>query len=302
MGKLLTESSGSAPRTFSSSSLFHEIIYESVGTKRPIGSTNSISGNAANMKSSVRAGAYVTQGVIAVQASPKELTRWLPRIFGGTISGTTVSLSNTLPTFDVLVYRENGIYQYTDAVVAQAVLRGKTTGGGEQIDFMDFIIQIVGKQELINTATWPATDPTIAVTADNLPYTFYETTLTLNTLPVEYEEIAMVVNNNLDVKHYNKQYPSCIRMTNRQIELSIKAASTCDNLSTALSQNTATGSGVFSLTTTNMSTVFTFDSLRNAFETSTINGKVIFPQKLSIEAFSAAADGVNVAITHDATP
>ncbi len=212
-----------------------------------------------------------------------------------------VGIKHTLP-FDVMIYRENGIYQYTDAMVAQAVLRGKTTGGGEQIDFMDLLIQIVGKQELINSTSFPVTDPTITNTTDNLPYTFYETTLTLNSLPVEYEEIALIVNNNLDVKHFNKQFPSCIRMTKRQIELQIKAASTCDNLSTALSQNTTAGSGAFSLTTTGMSTVFTFANLRNSFETSTMNGKVIFPQKLSIEAFSAAADGINVAITHDATP
>jgi hypothetical protein len=300
-GKLITESTGSAPRTFSSASLQHEFIYESLATKRPIASTNSITGGLAKMKSSVRNGSYLTQGAIAVQASPKELRRWLPRIFGG-ISGSNVVLSNNLPTFDVLVYRENGIFHYTDCMVAQAVLRGKTSSGGDKVEFMDFIVQLVGKQELIDITAWPATDPTMGVTADFLPYTFDESSATLAAVAVEYEKIDLIINNNLDVKFFNKPYPSCVRMTNREIRLDIQAAFTCDNLDTALAANTAAIAGTFSLATTGMSTVFSFPNLRNTFESPTIPGNTTFPQKFSLEAYASAADGINVTITQDDTP
>lgn len=301
IGKLITESAGSAPRAFSATSLLHEFIYESVGTKRTIASSNSITGSLANTKTSVRSGSYLTQGAIAIQASPKELRRWLPRIFGG-ITGSNVTLSNTLPTFDVLVYRENGLFHYTDCVVAQAVLRGKTSSGGDQVEFMDFIVQIVGKEERIDTTAWPDPEPTLGVTADFLPYMFYESNLTLGSLPVEYEKIDLIVNNNLDVKFFNKRFPSCVRMTNREIKLNVQAAFTCDNLDTALSANTTSIGGVFSLVTAGMSTVFTFADLRNTFETPTIPGKASYPQKFSLEAYADAADGINVAITQDDTP
>lgn len=301
IGKLISESTGTAPRTFADTSLKHEFIYESLQTKRPIASTNSITGSLANLKSSVRNGSYLTQGAIAIQASPEELKRWLPRIFGG-ISGSNIVLSDTLPTFDVLVYRENGIFHYTDCMVAQAVIRGKTSSGGEQVEFMDFIVQLVGKQELIDVTSWPATDPAMGVTADYLPYTFYESSLSLASADVEYEKIDLIINNNLDVKFFNKQYPSCVRMTNREIKLDVQAAFTCDNLDTALAANTGSIAGVFSLTTTGMSTVFTFADLRNTFESPTIPGKTTFPQKFSLEAYADAADGINVAITQDDTP
>lgn len=301
IGKLITESTGSAPRTFSNTSLLHEFIYESIGTKRPIASSGSITGSLAPTKSSVRSGSYLTQGAIAIQASPKELRRWLPRIFGG-ISGSNVTLSNTLPTFDVLVYRENGIFHYTDCTVAQAVIRGKTSSGGEQVEFMDFIVQVVGKQELVDITSWPGTDPTLGVTADFLPYTFYESSLSLDSSDVEYEKIDLIINNNLDVKFFNKRYPSCVRMTNREIKLNVQAAFTCDNLAAALAANETSIPGVFSLATTGMSTVFTFADLRNTFETPTIPGKTGYPQKFSLEAYSDAADGINVAITQDDTP
>jgi hypothetical protein len=300
--KILTESTGTAPRTFNSSSLRHELIYETVGTKRPIASSGALTGSGADLTSSVRSGSYLTQGVIAVQASPKELRKWLPRIFGGVISGSNVTVTNTLAPFDVLVYRENGLFHYTDAVVAQAVLRGKTSSGGDEVDFMDFIIQIVGKEELIDITAWPDPEPSVATTADYLPYTFYESSLVLNSLDVEYEAINVTIDNNLDVKFFNKQYPSCVRMTKRSIKLGIQAAFTCDNLATALSMNTTAGTGTFALTTTGMSTSFEFAKLRNTFETPTIPGKASIPQKINLEAFAAAADGINVTVTQDDTP
>ena len=302
LGKLLTESSGAAPRTFNNSSLRHEFVYETIGTKRNIASSNAINGHVANLTSSVRSGTYLTQGAIAIQASPKELRRWLPRIFGGTITGTSVSLSNNLPAFDVLVYRENGIFQYTDAVVAQAVLRGKTSSGGEQVEFMELIVQVVGKEERINQVAWPSPEPALATTVDWLPYAFFDSNLVLNSLPVEYEKIDIIINNNLDVKFFNKRFPSCLRMTNREIKIGIQAPFTCDNLSTALSLNETAGSGTFTMSVPGMSTSFQFPGLRNTFETPTIKGRATIPQTLMLEAFAPAADGVNVVITQDDTP
>lgn len=301
--RLLTESTGSsAPRTFDSSSLQHEVVYETVGTKRKVAASGAVNGTGVDLASSVRPGSYLTQGVISIPPSPKELKRWLPRVFGGVVSGSNVTVTNTLTPFDVLVYRENGIFHYTDAVVAQAVIRGKTSSGGDSVEFMDMLIQIVGKQELIDVTAWPDPAPSLTYTADWLPYTFYESGLVLDSLAVEYDAISMVVNNNLDVKFYNQQYPSCIRLSKRTIELGIQAAFTCDNLATALEANTADITGAFDLTTTGMATTFTFSKLRNTFETPNMSGPGSFPQKINLQALAATANGINVVITQDDTP
>lgn len=302
LGQLLTEETGTAPRTFSPTSLRHEFVYETLGTERNLQSTNTVTGNLANLASSVREKSYLTTGQIAIQPSPAQLSVWLPRIFGGPLVGTDVALSNNPPSFDCLVYRENGIFQYTDAVVSQAMLQGKTANGGEELEFMSLIVAIVGKEELINPGAWPLPEPALPTTIDYLPFTFWETELVLNGIDVEYESIKIMVNNKLDVKFFNKPFPSCIRATGRDIKIGIDAPFTCNNLTEALSLNTTAGTGQFSMASGNMSTVLDFPAIRNAFKTPTIKGKQTIPLEFNLEAYAPTTAGINVVITHDATP
>lgn len=301
LGKLLTEEAGTAPRTFSDTSIRHEFVYETLKTKRALQYTGAITGALSRFSRGVRESSYLSQGTIAVQPSPAQLTTWLPRIFGGPLAGTNVALSDNPPEFDCLVYRENGIFQYTDAVVAQAVLRGRTSNGGKSLEFMELLINVVGKAELINAVTWPSPEPALGATVDYLPYTFWESELTLNGIEVEYEAFTMVVNNNVDVRFYNKNVAQCIRATGRDIEMMVQAPFTCDNLTEALSLNTTQGTGQFKLESGNMSTTFDFPAIRNTFESPTIPGKQTVPLKFGLEAYSVAGND-EVTITHDATP
>lgn len=264
--------------------------------------TNAVTGDVNALKTSVRPAPYMVQGQIAIQPSPKQLTTWLPRIFGAAISAGSLTPTNTLPTFDCLVYRENGFFQYTDAVVAQAVIRGRTNNGGEGMQFMEMIVALAGKSELISGVTWPDPEPALGTTAAFLPYTFWESTLELNSTEVPYEEFTMVVNNTLDVRFFNKQTPQCMRGTSRQIQLEVKVPFTCDNLDESLALNLADNDGTFTLESGNCSTVFTFPALRNNFETPTTPGRTMIPLKFDLMAFGPS-DGVpNVTITHDDTP
>lgn len=303
LGKLITEETGTAPRTFDDNSIRHELIYETLGTKRLLQYTGAITGSLSRFSGGVREKSYLSQGTIAVQPSPAQLTTWLPRIFGGPLVGTNVALSDNPPEFDVLVYRENGIFQYTDAVVAQAVLRGRTANGGKSLEFMELLINVVGKAEQINQVAWPVPEPALGTTEDYLPYMFFESELTLNGIEVEYEAFSMVVNNNVDVRFYNKNVAQCIRSTGRDIEMMVQAPFTCDNLTEALSLNTTSGTGQFKLetATANMSTIIAFPALRNTFETPTIPGKQTVPLKFGLEAYSLLGND-EATITHDATP
>lgn len=302
LGKLLTEDTGTAPRTFDNTSLRHEFIYETLGTERKLQKTNSVTGNLADLASSVRSRSYLTQGAIAIQPSPAQLTTWLPRIFGGPVDGTDIGLSNNLPEFDVLVYRENGIFQYTDAQVAQAVLRGRTSNGGDSLEFMDLIVNVVGKAELIDQVTWPDPEPSLPTTVAYLPYVFTETSFDLGVRNVDYEAITIIVNNKLDIRFYNNSTPSCIRATGRDINIGIQTPFTCDNLDDAESYNTTAGTATFTMASGNMSTIFAFPAVRNTFMTPTIPGKQTVPFKFGLEAYSPNTDGINVVITHDDTP
>jgi len=302
LSKLLTESAGSAPRTFSQTSIRHEFLYETLGTERQLQFTNAVTGDVNALKTSVRPAPYMVQGQIAIQPTPKQLRTWLPRIFGGPITGTSVAVNNEIPSFDCLVYRENGFFQYTDAMVAQAVLRGKTTNGGEGVQFMELIVAIVGKQELISGVTWPATEPPLAYTADHLPYTFWESTLSLNGADVPYEEFTMVVNNMIDIRFFNRPTPQCLRGTSRTIQMDIRVPFTCADLAESLALNSVDHAGVFRLESGNCSTNFAFPALRNVFRTPTTPGRTMIPLKYDLMALSPSDGVANVVITQDDTP
>jgi hypothetical protein len=300
LGIMLSESTGTAPRTFADTSIRHEIIYENVGTNRKLEHTNAITGSLSRLSSGVREKSYLTQGTIAVQPSPRQLTTWLPRIFGGTLSGTNIPLTDTLPTFDLLIYRENGLFQYTDCVVAQALLRGKTSNGGDSTEFMELLINVIGNAELIDTATWPDPEPALVTTLDALPYVFPDTDFEINGTAIQYESISMMVDNNLDVRNYNERFPQCVRSTGRDVEIELQAPFTCTNLDSAIALNTAADDGEFILAYGTTSTSFAFPALRNTFITPTIAGKRMIPLKFGLEAY-ATSSTKEVVVTHDAT-
>lgn len=301
LGRLLTESSGSAPRTFNNSSLRHEFVYETLGSDRRLQESQAINGFLAPLISTVREKAYIPQGAIALQASPVEFGRWIPRIFGTESGGEYIS--NNLVPFDVLIYRENGIFQVTDAVVAQAVIRGKTSENAESVEFIDLIVQLIGKEERIGAPlAWPNPEPTLGTGVQNLPYTFWESDLTLNSDNLEFESFTMEVDNMVDFRMNNKRFPSCIRSMGRKITVEARLPFTCSGLAEALSLNTTTGNGALKFTTTGMSTEFVFRHLRNRFKTPTIPGRVNVPLDLILQAYTGNPNEGIVLINHDETP
>lgn len=324
LGKLLTETTGSGatPRTFTNTSDRIEFIYEKLGTTRIIQHTNAITGSVSRLKTGVREHSYLTQGVIAVQPSPAALELWLPRILGGTKgaagsgNGTDIDsdgadrdfpLANILPTWDALVYRENGIFQYTNLQVAQAILRGRTSNGGEANEFMELILVVVGEQEIItedgDASPWPGTEPALATGASSLPYAFWESEFYLNSTEVPYEEIALLIDNQLSVKFYNELYPTCIRSMGRVIKVDAKLPFTCTTLDEALSLNTTTGTAELLMKTPLGTPVFhsnfELPYVRSTFKTPVIEGKTDIPLELSLEAF--ANTGLDeMVVTNDA--
>jgi hypothetical protein len=297
---LLSESTGNAPRTFNNASKRHEFVYENVGTNRAIEHTNAINGSLSLLSTGVREKSYLAQGTIAIQPSPKELSVWLPRIFGGPLTGTNVVLSDNLPTFDLMIYRENGLFQYTDCIVAQALLRGKTSNGGESSEFMELLINVIGRAEITSGLTWPNPEPALATTLDYLPYVFPDTKFYINAVEMPYESISMSINNNPDIRFFNSRFAQCVRSTGRSIEIELQSPFTCTALADALSLNTASNDGEFVMELGNTSTSFEFPALRNTFTTPTAAGKQMIPLKFGLRAF-ATSGAKEAVITHDDT-
>lgn len=321
-GKLLIEGSGVAPRTFTSGSKRVEFLYETLATKRDLMHTESITGTTSRLISGVRPKSYMTQGVIALQASPANLHIFLPYILGGAAgnlaSGTTddldedgndrnYPLASVQPKFDALVYRESGIFQYTNLTVAQAMLRGRTTNGGEGSEFIELLLVVVGEQEIItqtgDASPWPVSEPAYGVSVDFLPYAFWELKLFLNETEVSFEEFKLTIDNQLAVKFYNEQYPTCVRSTGRRVSLEGTLPFTCDTLDESLSLYNTQGTAELQLLSPKddptFHAAFVLPYARNEFETPTNRNKADLPLKVNLLGFASAGND-ELVVTNDA--
>jgi len=203
----------------------------------------------------------------------------------------------------MLIYREAGIFHITNAIVSQALIRGKTTNGTGTAaqEFVELIVNIVGEEELIDTVTWPSPEPALVTTLASLPYAFWETDLELNSTAIPMESFSFLINNNLIIKTFNERFPTCIRSAGRDVKLDVESPFTCDTLDESIALNEAAGTGQLTFATTGMSTVFDFAAIWNNFETPTVPGKSDIPLKYELEAFETSSVK-EVVITHDATP
>lgn len=326
LGKLLIEPTGTAPRTFTSSSKRLEYIYSTLGSKRALQYTNAITGSTSRLITGVRPKSYLVQGVIAVQPSPANLALLLPFILGGTAgaegsgTGTDVDsdgndrnypLASVLPTFDALEYRENGIFQFTNLQVAQAILRGKTANGGEANEFMELLLVVVGEQEIItqdgDASPWPVSEPALPTTVPYLPYAFWETSFYMNDAAQDYEQITIIIDNQLSIKFYQSRYPTCIRSTGRIARIDVKMPFTCSGLEESLALNEAVGTAEFRMATPEGAVTFhtsiELPYARSTFETPVIKDKSDIPLEISIEGYSTAGnDELVVTNDHSSSP
>lgn len=292
---------GSTPRTFGSGSEKYQILYENIGSERVLQGRSGITGTRSRWAGKVREHSYLVKGTIAMQCSPNDLTAWLPRIFGGPYAaGTpgTVALADVLPDFDILVDRENGVFRYKNCQVAQAIIRGASSQGGEQEDLIELIMMVIGTEELTGQ-TWPSPGPSLSTLPVNLPYGFWEGDLTVDSVVLPYDQFSLAVNNHLMVRFRNSLTPSCIRPTDRSVNLSVEMPFTSASHAEALGANTSpvTGSLVFTHTATTSVTEFQFPALRNIYTTPAIQGRGEIPLRMALEAFRTATD-TEVVIEH----
>jgi hypothetical protein len=286
--------------TFGASSERVDFVYETLSTKRGLNRSGRITGTRSRYQGAVRSKSYMVQGVIALQPGPATMSQWLPRILGGTPSGTNFPLGEVLPEVDVLVERENGVFRYNKLQVAQGILRGTTVNGGDGDELIDMMILLIGKEEVINGESWPSDAPEIGDTVEHSPYTHWEGSLNLSGSARDYDKFNLMIDNVLDVKFRNSRTPKCIRSTDRQVKLETVNPFLTTTLSTALALNETPNSGALSFTQGNMSTTFAFPALRNVFETPTTRGRDEIPLAFQLEAYRTAASP-ELVVTHDAS-
>lgn len=291
---------GSAPRTFADTSERYSFLREGIQSDRPVQGRRKIVGSRDLWSASLRPHSYVIAGDLVLQPGPADLSKWLPRIFGGSLSGGVVLPADTLPTFDMLVDRENDIWLYTNCQVARALFTASTNLGSEEEELVELILTIVAETET-DGQTWPNPEPAINNSAAYAPYANWEGALTINSSAVKYDSFNLMIDNNIFMRARGSLTPNCIRAGDRSIRLQTRNPFTSSTITTAMNAWSSGYAGTLKFTNGGMSTEFVFPHLRNRFNTPNAESKNEIPLALNLEAARTSSDPV-VTINHDATP
>lgn len=291
---------GSPPRTFSNTSERYGFLYESIQSRRIIQGRRRIVGTRDVYDGALRPHSYVIAGRLALQPGPADLRKWIPRILGGAFSGNTATTADELPTFDMLLDRENDVFLYTNCRVASAMFSGANHTGSEEEELVELVMTIVAETE-VNGQTWPSPEPAVPNAAANAPYGNWEGVLTLGGSARLYDRFNLTIDNGIYVKARGSLTPNCIRAGDRSIRLVTSNPFTSVTHAQALTLWSAGAAGSLVFTNGGMSTSFSFPHLRNTYNTPNVGSKNEIPLELYLEA--ARTTGSNsVTVVNDDAP
>lgn len=291
---------GAAPRTFSATSERYAFLSESIQSNRILQGRRRIVGTRDLYSGSIRPHSYVIAGDLVLQPGPAELTKWLPRILGGTFNAGSLTPGDTLSTFDMLLDRENGIWLYTNCQVARAVFTSSTALGSEQEEMLELVMTIVAETET-DGQSWPNPEPAVNNDAEYAPYIHSEGALTINNVSRPCDSFNIMIDNDIFMRARGSLTPNCIRAGDRRIRLQTRNPFITGTQTDALTLWSAGYAGKVKYTNGGMSTEFSFPNLRNTYNTPNVSSKNEIPMVLNLEV-ARTSNSPMVTITHDATP
>ncbi len=212
--------------------------------------TNGLRGTRSHPSERVRRGNRRVDGVINMAPTPVELVTLLPLIFGGTPSGTSYPLGESLTLFNLFAIRDATVYTYEDCAVESATFSA-TEGGPMQLS-----MTVVGKQETAGGAA----GSTSLQDLTTQPFVLMDAVATVGGSDRAISGFSLTIRNFLEVKYRNSTTPTQIVATDREITLDLPISFGTDG---ALYGSALAGvSAAIALTNGNTSLTFTMSKVQ----------------------------------------
>lgn len=302
--KLLMQG-GAGPRTFDASSEAYSILAETLSADRTYQGRRRLTGSLEMYDDAFREHSYLPGGAVVLQCSPKDLDNLLPRILGAAPSGNVyspgTSFSGGTGEFDILIDRENGVFRYTDCVVAKCTFRSATEEGneGQNEELVELILYVFCKSETYATV-WPGTPPTLSLGGAYAPYAHWEGVLLANAHDTPYSEFELNIDNMMKPMFNNSKTPQCFRPMGRMVTLNTDNPFTPTTLADAQAMIASGIAGSLTFTNSTLSTLINFGKLRNNYKSPNTKGRgeTRLPFKMIASASSIAP---SIKFTNDST-
>lgn len=294
-GKLAVEDSGDSPRTFNNASERYDFLYETMTQKQRRVGNRTIKGDLSNWEERNVEGASFCSGVIAFNANAAWFNNWMPRIIGTTTDGNNgdgdpIYVPDTsLPSFDLLIYKEAKTFHFYDCYVNRCLIRGESAPSEEEPEVIDVVVQLIAKQR-VTTTTWPNPEPVIPTSESARPFVMGHSTLTVGGTDYPFDKFTLSIDHNLITKFRNSLTLSCIRPGMRSVRLQTNnpfLTASFDALHNTLS---SPPTGLLKLIRGGSYAEFTFAALDNLGEDPSIRGKSEIIHSLDFQALRDASD------------
>ena len=264
---------------------------ETLSANYEIVNEDGISGTRSRTTERTREGAGTISGQITLSFTPVSMAFFLQYAMGGTPSGTSYTLAETIPSFVLCIDKKAKVITYSGCKINKISIKGSKSS-----PMVKATLDIVATSVSVgNAGTFPAltmpTDP---------PYMFWDGVLTLQSASRQHSDIEIMLDNALQPNESNEQVPSEYNPTDRIITLNGNSPFNSTEID-LFNQAVAGAAGSYVLTNGNYSTTFTFGNVKAKKNHPGISGKSArVPLKLEMQAFKTGST-MELAVTHDST-
>lgn len=182
----------------------------SLGLTEQFIDTNALRGTRSHGSERTRRGTRRVDGTLLLAPNPIELVTLLPAIFGGTPSGTSYPLGESLTLFNLFGVRDGTVYTYSDCAVESATFSAQEGGP------MTLSLTVVGKDEAASGSAGSA-----AIDVTTQPFTLMDAAVSVAGSSREVSGFELTIQNVLEVKYRNSLTPTQIVATDRIVTLSL---------------------------------------------------------------------------------
>jgi hypothetical protein len=289
---------GTPPGAVSEAFVF---VSESIAKKGMVVERNGLRGTRSHVADDTRIGPYTAGGQLVLEPTPADLAIWLPRILGGTPSGSgtvTYPLAETLPSFTLSIDRIAKVFTYGGCKVNRALLHGAQGG------LLRLTLDIVAQNESVAGAgTFPSLTPSVAQ-----PYIFSDLSLSLAATAREVKQFDLTIDNALVTDRFMNSL-TIVAAPEGDRTISLRTVHAWAAANTDLyAQALAGAAGTLQLTNalggtppTGFQTIFSFATLQVPDRSPNVTGRQEVFLNLEMMARKVGSTP-ELSVTHDSTP
>jgi hypothetical protein len=182
----------------------------SLGLSENFIDTNQIRGTRSHSSERVRRGTRRVDGQINMAPTPVELATLLPLIFGGTPSGTSYPLGESLTLFNLFGVRDGTVYTYSDCVVSQATFTA-SEGGPMQLS-----VTLIGKDEAASGSMGTA-----AIDLTTQPFVLMDAVVSVGGSNREVSSFQLSIDNAVEAKFRNSATITQLKAMDRTVTVDL---------------------------------------------------------------------------------